>query len=53
MSIDNRIVRIKFWQQETVEFGRWVQTEPMTYDHAENLISIGAYERPTIIEEQP
>lgn len=51
MAIDTKIVRIEFWQQETVEFGRWVQTEPMAHDHAENLILLGVYERPTIIED--
>ena len=54
MTIDKRVVRIEYWQQETIEAGRWLKTEPMTYDLAENLISLGAYERASIVEdEQP
>jgi hypothetical protein len=47
----DKYVRIEFWQQDTMESGRWLVTDPMNIKIAEELIAQGVYESPTIKDE--
>jgi hypothetical protein len=49
--MNNKIVRVRFWQQETDESGRWLVTEPMSIETAEKLIAQGIYDTPDIVDE--
>jgi len=42
------IVRIRYWQQETMESGGWRLTEPMSKPTAEKLIEAQVYEQAEI-----
>jgi hypothetical protein len=42
------IVRIRYWQQETMDSGGWRLTEPMSKPTAEKLIESQVYEQAEI-----
>jgi len=43
------VVRIRYWQQETMESGGWSLTEPMSQYTAEKLIEAQVYEQAEIV----
>lgn len=45
---DSDRVKIKYWTQETAEFGRWVETDKMPIEQAND--SLENYERGEIIK---
>lgn len=42
-------VRIRYWQQETIESGRWMLTSPIDKRLAEKLLEDGIYEQAEIV----
>lgn len=42
-------VKIKYWQQETLESGRWVKTDYMDINIAKELIGMDVFERGEIV----
>jgi len=49
-AVANESVKIKYWQQETIEFGRWVETEPMPRRVAESILCPQNFPRGEILE---
>jgi len=48
--MDNQLVKIKHWQQDTIEAGRWRYTDSMPRGTAQKLIEERIFERAEIVE---
>ena len=49
LEVDMMDVRIKYWNQDTIESGRWCVSGLMSLDTARKIVEYGLYDRAEIV----